>query len=289
MRYKIRLVSLNELIIARTLRTETVPMVIIFHHLEGERKAPVPRGYEELENALLARGISTARFYFNTETEEYFRLTYTSLQDLLRDVTYGVEFLEERNIVDPDRLGALGYNLGGSMALAAAEMPGIDFKTIVLWSPQADYRKGIQLLLGRGVGESLKPGEELEALFQGRQVYLTKSFFQNLAQHDPLEDVAAYPGPLLGVTGDEAPQQIQDLRRLVNAYQGPEFRTLLVKGAERSLGLGTPQSPLTQEAIDLTADWFEEKLQPTPPREIPSRAADRPGTERQAAVAPAEG
>jgi hypothetical protein len=273
MRYRIRLGSMNELIIARTLRTETVPMVFIFHHLEGERMAPPPRGYEQLENALLARGISTARVYFNTETEEYFKITYDDLRDLLTDVQNGMGFLENHNIVDPDRVGALGYDLGGSLALtaAASELPEINFRTIVLWSPQADYVKGIQLLLGRGVGADLQPGEEVEVLFQGRVVTLTNSFFAGLAGYDPLEHIAQYRGPVLGLTGEEAPRRIEDLRRLVKAYQGEQFKTLVIKGADGSLGLNNRQSPLADEAVDLTVDWFVKYLQPTPAPEIPGQ------------------
>jgi dienelactone hydrolase len=273
MRYRIRLTSLNELIITRTLRTEKVPMVFIFHHLEGERKAPPPRGYEDLENALLARGISTARIYFNTDTEEYFKIRYNDLRDLLFDVRNGMDFLREKNIVDPNRVGALGYDLGGSLALTAAatELPEVNFRTIVLWSPQADYQKGIQLLLGRGVGADLEPGEEMEVLFQGRIVTLTDQFFRSLRGYNPLEHIAQYRGPVLGVTGEKAPRQIADLRQLVNAYQGEEFKTLVIKGADGSLGLENTQSVLADEAVDLTVDWFVEHLQPTPAPEIPGQ------------------
>lgn len=110
-----------------------IPIVIMFHGFTGNRiEGGVFTGIsKELEES----GIASARFDFIGSGESDGDFEDMCLQSEIEDGKTILDFVKELAFVNPDKIGILGYSLGGLIASLLAPERQSDIKAMCLCSP----------------------------------------------------------------------------------------------------------------------------------------------------------
>ncbi len=280
-----RLGSNAEMHVRRPLDAGRVPMVIMAHHFD----TVLPNAYHLLGERLIEQGIASILVYYNKETEMNeeglgVNVEYEKTLSLAQDIREIILHADgrQRRFVDLDRVGIVGFRLGGTVAICAQEplkhsiedFPG--FAAVALWSPAISFRQGVEELFGQDAGESLAIGEKLGVNFQERRVLLHLTFFESLDDLKPELEIAKLHCPILGITGAESPDALSDLRELVSNVdaQDASVDTLIIENTDWRLGLQAPETPFppkvnpedlpepTRQLVEATADFFVRSLLP---------------------------
>ncbi|MFL0253126.1 alpha/beta hydrolase family protein [Clostridium neuense] len=109
------------------------PIVIMFHGFTGNRmEGGIFTGIsKELEQS----GIASARFDFVGSGESDGNFEDMCLQSEIADGETILDFVKELDFVDPNRIGLIGYSLGGLIASLLAPKRQADIKAMCLCSP----------------------------------------------------------------------------------------------------------------------------------------------------------
>ncbi len=103
-------------ILHRPICCETPPLAIIFHGF-ASNKHGTNRCYVKLAESLAQQGTATLRFDFRGSGDSEGQLSEFSLEDLLHDALAVLEYAEEIDGIDKERMALFGASLGGALAL----------------------------------------------------------------------------------------------------------------------------------------------------------------------------
>jgi len=185
------------------------PVVLLLHGFTNERNELPVGGTDETMYGRLARllgaaGMASLRIDFRGSGESDGAWADTTFTGQLDDARAAVDYLATLSMVDPDRLGVVGFSQGG---LIAAELAAQDerVRTLVLWSPVSSAPDTYKHILG---AESVEAGLLAEAPLSvttqwGAQFELGRGFFVDLFRYDPTAAIAEVDAPLLVIVGLE--------------------------------------------------------------------------------------
>ncbi len=241
------------------------PAVVMNHGHGGGRNEG--GGFARLADALAEAGIATIRMDFAGVGDSKAPWTDQSLSSMVSDSNASLAYLLANYPVDPDRVGILGYSMGGRVALTIAQSPDSTYKAVGLLAPSANPGEGLITLLAGGEAEA----ETLYAQAQGEKGYadyttqygqqqqLSLAWFDEMRASSPLDGIDAYQGPMLVVHGDKdeviPPAQNE---AVVAAY--PTASILLVPEADHGYGFYSDQPEVSSAVEDAFADFFSENL-----------------------------
>ncbi|MCP4315851.1 MAG: prolyl oligopeptidase family serine peptidase [Hyphomicrobiales bacterium] len=133
-----------------------------------------------------------------------------------RDMTFGrridealaaIDWLSQRADIDPIRISVLGHSQGTIIAAAVAGRleNAKPLAAAVMWAPNTDPLRSYQNSMGIAVfekGVNAKPGEIVRWRGAGNKMRAFRSgFFRGLLSISTMDEIRAYVGPLLVVTG----------------------------------------------------------------------------------------
>jgi dienelactone hydrolase len=241
------------------------PAVVMNHGHGGGRQEG--GGFAKLAKALADAGIMTIRMDFPGSGDSKESFTEGYLSNMISDSNASLVFMLANFPADPNKLGILGYSMGGRIALTVAQEPNNPYKAVGLLAPSANPGKGLLLFFA---GDEAK----YEALYAeassakgyadyttqyGQQQKLSKKWFDELLVSSPLEGIAAYKGPMLIVTGDKdqviLPAEIAAVQA---AY--PAATTVTVPEADHGYGFYSDQPEVTKLVEGSFATFFSENL-----------------------------
>ena len=241
------------------------PAVVMNHGHGGGRNEG--GGFARLADALAEAGIATIRMDFAGVGDSKAPWTDQSLSSMVSDSNASLAYLLANYPVDPDRVGILGYSMGGRVALTIAQSPESTYKAVGLLAPSANPGEGLITLLAGGEAEA----ETLYAQAQGEKGYadyttqygqqqqLSLAWFDEMRASSPLDGIDAYQGPMLVVHGDKdeviPPAQNE---AVIAAY--PAASILLVPEADHGYGFYSDQPDVSSAVEDAFADFFSENL-----------------------------
>ena len=241
------------------------PAVVMNHGHGGGRNEG--SGFARLADALAEAGIATIRMDFAGVGDSKAPWTDQSLSSMVSDSNASLAYLLANYPVDPDRVGILGYSMGGRVALTIAQSPDSTYKAVGLLAPSANPGEGLITLLAGGETEA----EALYAQAQGEKGYadyttqygqqqqLSLAWFDEMRASSPLDGIDAYQGPMLVVHGDKdeviPPAQNE---AVIAAY--PAASILLVPEADHGYGFYSDQPEVSAAVEDAFADFFSENL-----------------------------
>ncbi len=185
------------------------PAVVMNHGHGGGRQEG--GGFGRLAKALADAGIATIRMDFPGSGDSKESFTEGYLSNMISDSNASLAYLLANYPVDPDRLGILGYSMGGRIALTIGESPDNPYKAMGLLAPSANWGKDLALLLAGSEAEyerlyaeaSTDKGYADYTTQYGQQQKLSKKWFDELLESKPLETLSAYKGAMLVVHGDK--------------------------------------------------------------------------------------
>ena len=229
------------------------PAVLMCHGLGGT-KVEAQRLFVRLSRRLEGEGIASMRFDLRGCGESDGYLEEMALTDHLADLSAALRFFSAREEIDADRIGLLGYSLGGSLAsLAAPKTPLV--KALVIWCGPADLAKALVRVFPEHSDVSI---DDID-IFEYRGKLVSGDFLREFAHHSPRGEIGGFEGPVLLVhgTGDEIvlPENTEALRRSLEE-RGGDFDVFLIEGADHHFSSVKWQEKL----LGRTIRFFKEKL-----------------------------
>ena len=241
------------------------PAVVMNHGHGGGRQEG--GGFERLADALAKAGIATIRMDFAGTGDSKAPWTEQSLSSMIADSNASLAYLLANYPVDPDRLGLLGYSMGGRIALTIAQSPDSPYKAVGLLAPSANPGKSLLLLLAGSEAEY----ERLYAEAKGDKGYadyttqygqsqqLSLQWFDEMLASSPLDGIGAYQGPMLVVHGDKDVTILPaENEAVVAAY--PKASIVLVPEADHGYGFYSDQPAVSALVESSFADFFSANL-----------------------------
>lgn len=242
------------------------PAVVMNHGHGGGRQEG--GGFERLAKALADAGIMTIRMDFPGTGDSKAPFTDGSLSNMISDSNASLAYMLENYPADPDKLGILGYSMGGRLALTIAGSPDNPYKAVGLLAPSANPGKGLLLFFAGGseaeyerlyAEASSEKGYADYTTQYGQQQQLSLAWFDEMLASSPLEGIGAYQGPMLVVHGDKdvviTPAENE---AVVAAY--PAASIVLVPDADHGYGFYSDQPEVSAAVESSFADFFAKNL-----------------------------
>jgi dienelactone hydrolase len=241
------------------------PAVVMNHGHGGGRQEG--GGFGKLAKALADAGIMTIRMDFPGSGDSRESFTEGYLSNMISDSNASLAYLLANFPADKDKLGILGYSMGGRIALTIAQTPDNPYKAVGLLAPSADPGKGLLLFFAGSEAEyerlyaeaSTDKGYADYTTQYGQQQQLSKAWFDEMLASSPLDGISAYKGAMLVVHGDKdtviTPEENQ---AVVAAY--PAASIVTVPDADHGYGFYSDQPEVTKLVQDSFATFFGENL-----------------------------
>ncbi len=180
-------------------RKGRLPAVAMCHGFTGNR-IEAHRLFVKKARFLAANGIVALRFDFRGSGESEGEFEQVTVSSEITDALAAIDFLRKQPEIDPDRIGLIGLSLGGCVATCAAARNG-KIRALVLWAAVADLKGSFVQRMQPEVKELLEKQGWLD--FGGWKV--SKAFFNDAAQIDPLREALRYDGAVLIIHGANDP------------------------------------------------------------------------------------
>ena len=224
-------------------------------------------GFGGIASALADRGILTIRMDFPGSGDSQESFTEGYLSNMISDSNASLQYILDNYEVDADRLGILGYSMGGRIALTIGGSEDNPYRAMGLLAPSADWGQEmmVSFLGGQENYDRLyaeSGGDNGYAVFVtqwGQTQHLSRTWFDEMIASRPLDLVGAYDGAMIVVYGDQ-----DDVVRagvntaVVTAY--PSATAVVVPEANHGYGFYSDQPDVTTMVETSFADFFAENL-----------------------------
>jgi dipeptidyl aminopeptidase/acylaminoacyl peptidase len=225
------------------------PAVMLLHGFTGQR-VESHRIFVKLARRLASNGLAALRFDFRGSGESEGEFADITIARWVRDALAGLDWLAERQGIDPDQLGVLGLSIGGCTAAIVAGRRPEQVKALALWSAAADVARVIPEWLRGANPIPLENGYDVGGNILGQD------FLTELPDVHPAEEVARFPGPALIVHGT--------MDEIVPFTNADAFAAALAGRARKHLVSGANHTftrvSWETEVLGVTADFFLAKL-----------------------------
>jgi uncharacterized protein len=237
-----------------------VPAVLMLHGYASSADE-VGSMYARLAEALAAQGIGSLRIDFagmgasSATTLDYTWASQTG------DALAALDWLAAQEGIDPERIGVQGFSNG---AMIGAHLVGTDAR------PAAFASWSGAIYDGSAQASRLTPSlEACEAAGEGqleldlgwRMIDHSCEYFSSMLAGTALTDFAAYANPLLLVVGtadDAVDPSVSENAATASASEDVSLE--IIEGADHIFNVLTEDQALAEQAINVTADWFAQKL-----------------------------
>jgi dienelactone hydrolase len=232
------------------------PAVLMLHGF-ASHKDEVGDMYLREARALADQGIASLRIDFAGTGDSQQPYTDNTWTGMVADAVSAYDWLTAHPRIVDDSVGVLGFSMGAKVGLGLlAERP--DAAAFASWSgaledgippgfidlyPIAQADGSVVLDLGFAVVE------------------LSLAWFDTMIASTPLTDASGYAGPLLAVAGSEDTTVDPSVSVNFLATLDSSDETLrIIEGADHIYHVLTPDQTLAELVIELTADWFADRL-----------------------------
>jgi uncharacterized protein len=238
------------------------PTLLLLHGTASSRDE-VGNMYTRLAEKLAGRGYASLRIDFAGSGDSTLPQTALTFTEEVSDAKTALTWLSQNSKVDPNALGLVGFSQGGRVAATVA---GTDtrVKALATWSTWVEDGATAYLLpdLGGPAAYATAQANGHVVVDLGFRTWdFSLAFYNSIRDSKPLEDIANYKGPLLGVDGRDDflwPQTKQEL-----FAAGSYDETLhVIPGADHIYHVLDQDQTMAEDAINTTAAWFASHLAP---------------------------
>lgn len=246
-------------IFAEPQHDEAVPAVLLLHGFASQ-KDEVGDMYKRLAAALAEAGIASLRIDFRGWGESAGQMTASSVHGQVEDAATAYDYLRSLDAVNAERIGVVGFSLGGGIAIVSAAQEPQRYASMVLWSSVGDFKADFLDSLGQENFDRAAQDGEVTIDLGWRDVTLGNEFFTSLDAYDLPAELSKYPAAFFTITGSEDfSSAYSDGYMKVLAGDAPK-KALTIEGADHIFGvLGEDQS-MAEHVISETVQWFKETL-----------------------------
>jgi pimeloyl-ACP methyl ester carboxylesterase len=238
--------------------TQKAPVVLMLHGF-GSSRDEVGNMYGRLATALAERGVGSLRIDFRGFGKSDGDTGSTTVGGQVEDAETAYHYLTGLDWVDPERVGVMGFSLGGGDAMITAGTHPDWFKSMVTWSSVGDMTPDFVDELGQEAFDTAADKGVVGLDLGWRTIVLKKDFFDSLGQYDLGALIGQYPGAYLAVAGD------QDFSAayapgFVEASPADPKEAWIIPGGDHIYQVLTEDQTMADSVITRTADWFAETL-----------------------------
>ena len=214
---------------------------------------------------LAEAGIASIRMDFPGCGDSTEPFTENTLSNMMADSNASKDYLVANYPVDADRLGILGYSMGGRLALEIITAEGNPYQAAVLLSgvstPGEEAVAGI-LPDGMTIEEAIASAEangSFDYTTQyGQNLSLSAQWFEDMMV-DPLANIDNYTGPMLVIHGDKD-DVVDDATNKLTVSAYPSAQEVIVPDADHGYGFYSDQPEVTAMVEGTITDFFTEHL-----------------------------
>ena len=239
------------------------PAVVLNHGHGGNKDEGT--GFGGIAEALAEAGIASIRMDFPGCGDSTEPFTENTLSNMIADSNAAKDYLVANYPVDADKLGILGYSMGGRIALEIITAEGNPYKaTLILSGLSTPGDEAIANILPEGmtVEDAIAVAEEKGSYDYttqyGQNLSLSAQWFTDMLV-DPLANIDNYTGPMLVIHGDKDDVVTDATNKLtVSSYSAAE--ELIVPDADHGYGFYSDQPDVTAMVEGSITDFFAEYL-----------------------------
>lgn len=228
-----------------------LPTIIILHGFGGNKMGPHFM-FVKFSKILADLGYASVRFDFAGSGESDGEFINMTLSGELEDAENILEYVKSLDFVDTQKIGVVGFSMGGAVASMLAGIHSKDIKALCLWSPAGNMSEiVVNDFIGQGYAQFLDNGyHEYDGLVFG------KKFVDDLKKTDIYNIASKYSGNtlLLHGTSDEV-VSLKASEKYLETY-GDKAKLSVIDGADH---LFSRQS-WKQELIGHSIDFFNQEL-----------------------------
>jgi pimeloyl-ACP methyl ester carboxylesterase len=235
------------------------PMVLMLHGFASS-KNEVGDLYKRLADSLCKQSIGSLRIDFRGWGESKgLAMTQSSVETMLADAETAYQYLNDLAWVDTDRLGIIGFSLGGGIAITSASLHHPRYKTMVTWSSVGDFHQDFLSSTGQASFDKAANGKLVELDLGWRKVTLGPDFFNSLSHYSLEQLISQYKGSYLAIAGsdDFSSQYTKDY---VSRAHGSPKHALIIPGADHIFGVLSDDQTVAKQVILTTSAWFNNNL-----------------------------
>lgn len=235
------------------------PTVLMLHGF-GSTKDEVGNLYAILADALADQGVASLRIDFRGFGKSDGDTGATTVGAQVEDAISAYNWLTTQDFVDTDRLGLLGFSLGGGVAMVVAGENPDWFDSLATWSSVGDF----------DVDFSQEPYDAARALAAEhgvvgmdlgfRTIVLKNEFFTTLKDYDLATLITQYPGAYLAIVGDQD-YYAQYAPGFVESSPADPREAFIVPGGDHIYNVFSGDSTNADSVIARTAEWFASTLE----------------------------
>lgn len=245
--------------------SESIPLVVLVHGHGGTRNES--GAFQRIANELRKNGIASIRMDFPGCGESSEPFTENNLSNMLADIRAARAYAAEHEHIDAQRIGILGYSMGGRLAmLATAQDP---YSAVALWAPVAinGSESMHDSLGGQGAYERLEAEarESGSAIFEtpwGAVQNLGLQWFTDMSETQPLSVIEQYEGPLLVLYGnrDEVIHPRNSRQVIASAVRSRPKIEYVVDAGGHGLGFYDDIPVMANAVVAATTGFFADNL-----------------------------
>ena len=240
------------------------PAVVLNHGHGGSKDENV--GFISLAQTLAEAGIASIRMDFPGCGESTEPFTENTLSNMIADSNASKDYLVANYPVDADKLGILGYSMGGRIALEVITAEGNPYKAAVILSGvSTPGEEAIANILPEGTtAEDAIAAAEENGSFDyttqyGQELSLSAQWFTDMMV-DPLANIDNYTGPMLVLHGDKD-TVVDDATNKLTVAAYPAAEEVIVPDADHGYGFYSDQPEVTAMVEGTITDFFMEYLE----------------------------
>jgi hypothetical protein len=242
--------------------TAPVPAVLLLHGF-GSSKDEVGGMYARVATALAQNGIASLRIDFAGFGKSEGDTGSTTIDAQLAQAKAAFAVLKATKGVDPDRMGVLGFSLGGGVATLLASGQPMDVKALVTWSSVGDFQADMLGALGQKAFDRAKEDGVVGLDLGWRTIVLKQAFFDSLSNYKLDDAISTYPGAYLAIAGSKD-FSAQYVDRFVGLAKNSTKEAMIVPEGDHIFGVLGPDQTMADSVITKTAEFFAATLAAAP-------------------------
>jgi pimeloyl-ACP methyl ester carboxylesterase len=241
-------------ILTKPASAQKAPAVLMLHGF-GSHKDEVGNMYKRLAASLADRGVASLRIDFRGFGKSDGDTGAITVDAQVEDANTAYDYLSKVDFVDPERIGVMGFSLGGGVASMAAAQNPERFKSMATWSSVGNFDKDFSdPPYDKARVRAAEDG--VVGLDLGwRTIVLKKDFFDSLAKHDIAAAITQFPGAYLAIAGSEDFSAAY-AQGFVDSAPGSPKEAWIVEEGDHIFGVLGEDQTMADSVIEKTADWF---------------------------------
>jgi dienelactone hydrolase len=241
------------------------PAVVINHGHGGNREEN--GGLRGLSEALANQGILSIRMDFPGCGESTEPFTQNYLSNMISDSNTCLNYIIKNCNVDVDKLGIVGYSMGGRIALTIGSQKDNPYKAMGLLAPSAD--NGSEMMVNFLGGQekynelykeaSSEKGYADFTTIYGQAQKLSINWFKEMMNSSPLTNISNFKGNILIIYGDKdtvVPAKVNEA--VLSAAKNA--KGIVIPNANHGYGFYSDQPNVTAAVQDSLASFFSQNL-----------------------------